>query len=265
MSDSDDGDRLDSGEDRRHGERTRSLAPESVALVNAAGGAGATRLTVEVGAMLAREGDRVAAFDAALDTQGMADYVEGRVAPDVTDLLTDEDVTPAAAMVESPVPGGELHLCPARAPFGDVARAKTPEAARRLETALREAGDAFDRVLVDVPPLASNPAVAAVTAADRVAVVAPPGSRGADAVQRTRAALDDVGSSADLVVANRGDPDELSVAATVPEGPTGVGVAPVSVEGEDEFAASIAGLAEELFDCEVEIEFESGGLLERVR
>lgn len=239
--------------------------PRTGAIVGAAGGVGATRLTVEVGAILARDGERVAVFDAALDTQGMVDYVEGRVSPDATELMTDDAVTPAAAMTERSVPGGELHLCPARASFGDLARAKTPEAARRLEATLLDADEAFDRVLVDVPPLASNPAVSAVTAADRVAVVAPPGSRGVDAVQRIRGRLADVGVGADLVVANRGDPDGLDADATVPEGPSEVAAAPTSADGDGAFAAGVAALAEELFECDLGIDFESRGLLERVR
>jgi hypothetical protein len=104
-----------------------------------------------------------------------------------------------------------------------------------------------------------------VTAADRVAVVAPPGARGVDAVQRVRSRLNDVGARADLVVANRGDPDELDADVTVPEGERGVASAPTTGEGDGEFAASVADLAEELFECGLGIDFGGGGLLELVR
>ncbi|PSQ57111.1 hypothetical protein BRD18_07905 [Halobacteriales archaeon SW_7_71_33] len=57
---------------------TETEAAGVAALVGAAGGAGTTRLTVETGALLARGGERVAVFDAAFDTQGMVDHVEGR-------------------------------------------------------------------------------------------------------------------------------------------------------------------------------------------
>lgn len=242
------------------GDRSPSGAA-TAALVGSAGGVGTTRLTVETGAVLARAGHRVAAFDAALATQGMVDYVDGRVDPDVTDLMTDESTTPAGAMTELGVADGEFHLCPARAPFGDLARAKTPEAGQRLATAIREATDAFEFVLVDVPPVATNPAVSAVTAVDRVGVVAPPTDRGSDAVQRIRGRLDDVGSGADLVVGNRGDPDGLGTDGVVPEGPTGVDAAPTD---DDEFAAAVASLAERLFEVDLDLGVEPDGLLERI-
>jgi len=255
-------DRPGEGTDARTERETGDTKPVSAALVGATGGAGATRLTVEVGACLSREGHRVAAFDAAFATQGMADHVEGPIDPDVTDLLSG-DLTPASAMGEYPVPGvdGELYLCPARAPFGDLARAKTGDAARRLERVLYDARDAFDHVLVDVPPVASNPAVAAVTAADRVAIVAPPTARGTDAVQRMTDRLVDVGTRGDLVVANRGRHESLSPDVVVPEGPE-------SVAGRDgdrdrEFDAGIARLAGLLFDVEFDVD-RSGGVLDRL-
>jgi MinD superfamily P-loop ATPase len=120
-------------------------------------------------------------------------------------------------------------------------------------------------VLVDVPPLASNPAVSAVRAADRVAVVAPPASRGTDAVQRIRGRLKDVGTRADVVVANRGDPDGLDADAAVPEGPSEVAAAPTTADGDGAFAAGVGDVAETLFECDLGVDFESGGLLERVR
>jgi MinD-like ATPase involved in chromosome partitioning or flagellar assembly len=252
----DETDRTSEGDDR----------PTTAALVGAAGGAGATRLTVEVAAVLGAEGHRVAAFDAAFATQGMSDYVEGRIDPDVTDLVTEEGVTPAAAMVELDGVGpGAVHLCPARATFGGLARASAPEAARRFEAAVAEARDAFEVVLVDVPPVASNPAVSAVTAADRVGVVAPPGERGADAVQRTRDRLAGVGAPADLVVANRGDPDPLSPDVVVPEGPTGVRAAPAAPDGEGEFAAGVADLAGALVGREPSPSTDPGGILDGLR
>src|SRR6056297_1021762 len=109
--------------------------------------------------------------------------------PDVTKLLTTDADREDALVDHSADMSGRLALCPAYAPFERLARAKTPDAAERFGNLLREAADAFDYVLVDVPPVATNPAVAAVTAASRVALVTPPSARGVDAVQRTRGRL----------------------------------------------------------------------------
>ena len=62
----------------------------TLALVGATGGAGTTRTAVELAAMGARDGDDVAVVDAAFTTQGLSEYVAGRIDPDLTALLTDD-------------------------------------------------------------------------------------------------------------------------------------------------------------------------------
>lgn len=242
------------------------------ALVGATGGAGTTRLSLEAGALLARTGERVAVFDAALDTQGLADHVPGRVGADVVELVTG-DADPADALVEldaDGVTGGEgtVHVAPVRAPFDGVARAKTETAARRLETTLREAADRFDRVLVDTPPVGSNPAVAAVTAADRVGVVTPATGRGLDAVQRVRGRIEDVGGDVDAVVGNRappGVPVETGFDAVVPESEvTAPGAVPVAGGGDGAFSAGVADAVAATVGVELAVEFETGGYLDRL-
>lgn len=228
----------------------------TAALVGAAGGAGTTRLSVEVGAALARDGRRVVVFDAALGTQGLADYVEGSVGTDLTDRLVDPDVGTRAATVEYLTAGpGELRVCPARAAFERIARAKTTEAARRFESAIREAGVAYDHVVVDTPPVATNPAVAAVTSVERVGVVAPSSPRGADAVQRVRGRLADVGTEADLVVANRAGGDhpvdaDLAVPESEETDPVDAPVCDLGSGGS--FEDAVVELACELFETDVE-------------
>nr|WP_227776770.1 hypothetical protein [Haladaptatus pallidirubidus] len=61
----------------------------TAALVGATGGAGTTRLCIELGAMLAHAGRDVAILDAAFATQGLARHVPGRIGNDLTALLTD--------------------------------------------------------------------------------------------------------------------------------------------------------------------------------
>lgn len=153
----------------------------TTALVGATGGSGATRLCVEYAVLLAREGRDVCVLDAAYGTQGLAQYVTGRIDPDVTALCTEERPLEdglADPFFDTP---GRVAVCPAFAPFERVARVKTREAAREFERLAREAAEQFDHVLVDVPPIAANQSVAAVTTADRRVLVTPDTRRGADA------------------------------------------------------------------------------------
>ncbi|USZ67003.1 ParA family protein [Halorussus salilacus] len=244
------------------------MAHSTATLVGATGGAGTTRLAVELGATLARDGRDVAVLDAAFATEGLARHVSGRIDPDVTELLT-EDRPVSAGLRDHDAAAdlaGRLAVCPARAPFERVARAKTADAARRFETLLADAAEAFDHVLVDAPPVAANQSVAAVNAADRVAVVAPASERGVDAVQRALGRVADVGASADLVLANRAEPDHpvRSADAAVPESDaTGVRAVPASApDPEAEFAPAVARAAEALFDAELDLEFEESGLFD---
>ncbi len=235
----------------------------TAAIVGATGGAGTTRLTVETAALLAAEGDAVAVLDAAFATQGLVDYVGGRIDPDAAALVTDAADAPLAAGLvdlEAAAPG-RVACAPARASFEQIARAKTPAAAERFAARVAEADETFDATLVDVPPVAANQAVAAVDAADRVAVVAPGTTRGADAVARTRGRLQDVGTAADLVVANRGEFADADV--TVPTGEEAVAAAPTAPAG-DAFGAGVADLAAALCDTERSVE-ETRGLLAAAR
>ncbi|MFC4548687.1 MULTISPECIES: AAA family ATPase [Halorussus] len=249
------------------------MTVSTAALVGATGGAGTTRLAVEVGATLARDGREVAILDAAFATEGLARHIAGRIDADVTKLLTAEEESSLAeglydhdASADLP---GRLALCPARASFERMARAKTAGAAERFGDLLAEAVEAFDHVLVDVPPVASNQAVAAVTEAERVAVVAPATDRGVDAVGRLRGRLADVGTEADAVVANRVVPEASeqplrSADAAVPESEvTGVDGVPSSVlHPETAFAPAVANAAEVVCRTTVELEFEEPGLFE---
>ncbi|WP_435067890.1 ParA family protein [Haloplanus sp. C73] len=218
---------------------------ETAALVGATGGAGTTRLTVELGALLANDGREVLLLDAAFATQGLSDYLSGRLAPDMTALLTDEDESPlSAGVVDFPLDTeGRLACCPAAAPFERLARAKSPAAAEQLEARIAQAATAFDTVLVDTPPVAANQSVAAVNAADRTVVVAPATTRGRDAIQRMSDRLTDLGVDVDGVVTTRGS---LSVAdASVPETTADVTAAPTCLSDRSmaTAVADVAGVA----------------------
>jgi len=242
------------------------MQPRTAALVSVAGGAGATRLCVETAALLARDGASVGVLDAAFATQGLSQYVSGRIDPDATALLTD-DADPAAVRCDlAPAADGELATYPAFAPFERLAAAKAPEAAERVQSVLADLGASHDYVLVDTPPVAANQAVAAVTSAGRVAAVLPPGDRGVDSLQRVRGRLADVGAGCDLVVANRQSEAPPDADLTVPEhDETGIPEKPTALDGTGPFAESVAALAESLFARDVGIDFEDTSVLDAAR
>jgi septum site-determining protein MinD len=242
----------------------------TLALVGATGGAGTTRLTVEFGATLARDGRDVALFDAAFGTQGLAAHVPGRLDPDLTALVTDASDEPLdAGLVDHPAAvDGRLTVCPARAPFERLARAQTTAAAERFEERLATARERFDHVLVDTPPVAANQAVAAATAADRVGLVVPATTHGADHLPRQRDRLHDIGTPATVVVANRAgeDPAVDGADATVPESEaTAVPALPACLDPDTEFAPAVAAAVETAFQTSLDLSFPEGGVLDRYR
>lgn len=240
----------------------------TVALVGVCGGAGATRLTAEIGATLARAGRDVGIIDLAIATQGFSDYVPGEINPDVTAVLADGEPF-EAAMVELPwETEGKIAVCPARAPFERLARAGTAGAARTLEDVLTQASESFDVVLLDTPPVTTNAAVAGVTQADRIGLVVPPSERGVNALQRVRGRLTDVGATADTVVlANRADAEHPvgSADATIPESnQTTIEGKPAVLDPDTAFAPAIAEAASSLLDEPLELSFPETGLLNRL-
>jgi cellulose biosynthesis protein BcsQ len=262
----------------------------TLALVGATGGAGTTRTAVELAAMGARDGDDVAVVDAAFTTQGLSEYVAGRIDPDLTALLTD-DPDAALSAATYPVVGtgegserrvdddgdgpdlpGRVDAVPARAPFERVARAKTAEAARKLERRIDEAATTYDAVVVDAAPVGSNEAVAAATAVDRAVAVRPATAHGRDAAQRLRGRVADVGGNLDATLAverpgtdgsdGASDDGEAGV-VRVPPTETAVATAPTAAEESDAYARAIAVAYETAFDASLGVEFPEKGLIGR--
>ena len=237
----------------------------TVAFVGVTGGAGTTRTSVEVGATLAREGRSVAILDAAFGTQGLATYVDGRIDPDLTGVLTDEAAFGDALVSAWPDLDGRAVIAPAHAPFERVARAKTPEAARQFETCIDHAAGQFDHVVVDVPPVADNQSVAAVGGVDHRVLVAPDARHGADLLPRMRGRLVDVGAESDSLAVTRVDgerPTHLPEADyAVPAGEPDA-VTPTCTTADTEFAAAVAAMTGDLFGLEIEVELPSQGLFD---
>ena len=242
----------------------------TAALVGVAGGAGTTRTAVELAGVLARAGRSVLVVDLDFATQGLSQSVRGRIEPDATALLADPDLTVADAAIAWDVPTeGRLDVIPAFAPFVDVADAKTQTAAERVGDRLREATGTYDHVLVDVPPVVSNQAIAGVDAADRVAAVLPPTDRGVDSLQRTRGRLEDVGADLDLAIATRtthsaAPPDVDAVVPDLPAKPAPD--RPTTLTAEGSVVDGVADTAGALFDVDVAVGSKSGGsVLDGVR
>jgi MinD-like ATPase involved in chromosome partitioning or flagellar assembly len=245
------------------------MTTRTLALVGAAGGVGTTRLTMECAATLARAGRDVVVVDAAFATQGVTAYLDRQVGSDATALATGV-ATLAESLYEYPAElPGRLAVCPARAPFERLARAKTPAAAERLGDQVAAASLGHDAVLVDVPPVAANQAVEAIEAVETVAVVTADTGRGVRALAHQRERLADIGRPADAVIANRasGDAVELDADAVVPESDVRAPQAcPVCADpdGERAFASAVAESVERLLDVSLDLPFEDGSLLTRV-
>ncbi len=236
----------------------------TLALVGVAGGAGTTRTTVEMAATLARADRSVAVLDAAFGTQGLATYVDDRIPDDMTAVATgDTDLGDALYDADYDVPG-RVAFCPAHAPFERLARAKTPEAARAVEAAVADAAARFDYVLLDVPPVAANQAVAVLTTVDQRALVAPATQRGVDLLPRQRGRLRDLDAPADAVIATRTEAaDAVTVDDADHELPVGSPVGPTSLDAGSPLAIPVAAATEALLDIDLELEFEDPGLLDR--
>jgi MinD-like ATPase involved in chromosome partitioning or flagellar assembly len=242
------------------------VSHQTLALVGAVGGAGTTRTAVECGGLLATAGYDVAVLDAAFATQGLADYVSGRLPTDLTAVVT-EDVPLEDALVPIATDlAGDLVAAPARAPFERVARAKTAGAADRFERAVAAAGFSSDVVIVDTPPVAANQAVAAVSACERVALVAPATRRGADGVARMSGVLEDVGAPAAAVVTTQaGDEDVLpeAVARLPAVDVRDAADCPSCVRDGSPLARPVAALVAATLDVEIEVETPESGGIER--
>ena len=266
----------------------------TLAVIGATGGAGTTRTAVELAAMGARDGRDVAVVDAAFTTQGLSEYVSGRIDPDLTALLTD-DPDAALSAAASPIAGtrtggrreadegtgaggdgdavlpGRVDAVPARAPFERVARAKTAEAGRKLERRIDEAATTYDAVVVDAAPVGSNEAVAAATSVDRAVAVRPATAHGRDATQRLRGRIADVGGGLDATLAverSGADDDEEerggdAAVVRVPETDSAAAAAPTAAAGNHAYAQAIATAYETAFDTSLDVEFPESGLIDR--
>jgi cellulose biosynthesis protein BcsQ len=241
------------------------MTRSTLALVGVAGGAGTTRTAVEMAVTLARADRSVAVLDAAFGTQGLATYVEGRLTDDVTAVaLGDCPLADALYDADYDV-SGRVAFCPAHAPFERLARAKTPESARSLETAIADAADRFDHVLLDVPPVAANQSVGALTTADRRALVVPATQRGRDLLPRQQGRLRDLDAPADATVATRTDSDDAVAIEDADYGiPAADPAGPTALDPQSPLSPAVADAVEGLLDVDLDLEFEDDGLFDRL-
>ncbi len=240
------------------------MAVESVAVVGIVGGVGTTRTVLELGGVLARGGRSALVLDLDFATQGLERFLEDRIEADATALLADPDVELADAVHDRDVDGdGRLGLVPSFAPFAELAEAKTASAGASVADRLAEAGETFDHVLLDVPPVASNQAVGAVTAAESVAGLIPPTERGVDSLQRERGRLADVGTAFDHVLAVDASADDAPPDAdhAIPTLPEDASYRPYTLESAGGFTERMAQVADEVFEVDVATSIDATGSL----
>lgn len=240
------------------------MSVESVAVVGIVGGVGTTRTVLELAGVLARGGRSALVLDLDFATQGLERFLDERIDPDATALLADPDVELADAVHDWDVDGeGRLGVVPAFAPFAELASAKSAAAGARVADRLEEAGQTFDHVLLDVPPVASNQAVGAVTAAERVAGLIPPTERGVDSLQRERGRLADVGSSFDHVLAVDASPETAPPDAdhAIPTLPEDASYRPYTLESSGGFTERVAEIATDVFAVDVAASIDAAGSL----
>lgn len=218
---------------------------DTVAVVGAVGGAGTTRTCLEFGAMLARDGRSAVILDAAYATQGLSDHVPGTITRDMTELVLD-DTPLSSGLTEFDTPEGRLACCPARAPFCRLARAKTPEAAKRFGELIEQATETFDHVLVDTPPVASNQAIAVVTGVDKILVLTPADRPGTDGRVRIRDRLTDLGCAEPTTIQTNAD--DHGEGQLPPPDTTDPTRTPTATHATGPFAVAVADAVETVFD-----------------
>ncbi|MDR9445231.1 MAG: cellulose synthase operon protein YhjQ/BcsQ [Haloquadratum sp.] len=159
-----------------------------VACVGATGGVGTTRTAVELARLAQLHDQQPLVVDTAVATQGLArllietpplDLCGALAAPDTLDL--------EAIAVELPT---GLTIVPIDAPLCAVAPALSAEAATALDRAIARAAAARPLVIVDVPPVATNLAVAGIARADVILLMHRAGDR--EAVRRGRELIADL-------------------------------------------------------------------------
>lgn len=226
----------------------------SVGFVGTVGGSGTTRSVLEIGGLLARTGAAVLVIDLDFATQGLSRYVEGSVPVDSTALVADPDHDLESAIHDKAVDGaGRLGVIPSVSPFVTIADAKTETAGARVSERLAEATERADWVLLDVPPVVSNQAIGAVTAADLTVAVISPNERGIDALQRERGRLADVGTAFDGVLAVGSGAVPPDADAHIPALPDAVPeYRPATLEGTGSFTEAVAQATDTLLPEAVE-------------
>ena len=160
-----------------------------VACVGATGGVGTTRTAVEL-ARLAQTHDRNPLLvDTAVATQGLARLLVETPRVDLCGALAaPEGLELDAIAVE--LPSG-LTVVPIDAPLCAVVPALRAEAATALDGAIAQAATVHPLVIIDVPPVATNLAVAGITRADVILLLHRAGDH--EAVRRGRELIADLG------------------------------------------------------------------------
>ena len=140
-----------------------------VACVGATGGVGTTRTAVELARLATAHDRRPLLVDTAVATQGLARLLPTTPGVDLCGALSDTDVVDLDAIaVELP---SALQIVAIDAPLCSVTTALTPQAAATLTDAIAHAAATHPLVIIDVPPVATNLAIAGLISADEILLV----------------------------------------------------------------------------------------------
>ena len=140
-----------------------------IALANQKGGVGKTTTSINLGAALAQDGQRVLLVD--IDAQGNATSGSGidksELALDSYDVIVD-----GAALRDVIVPTDNYDLLPATIQLSgaEIELATQKQREYRLQKALMTVSDDYDFILIDNPPALGLLTVNAFTAADAILI-----------------------------------------------------------------------------------------------
>ncbi len=140
-----------------------------VACVGATGGVGTTRTAVELARLATTHDRRPLLVDTAVATQGLARLLPTTPRVDLCDALSDTDAVDLDAIaVDLP---SELRIVAIDAPLCSMTTALTAEAAAALTDAIAHAAGTHPLIIIDVPPVATNLAIAGLISADEILLI----------------------------------------------------------------------------------------------
>ncbi|QZA89392.1 AAA family ATPase [Salinarchaeum sp. IM2453] len=221
---------------------------ETAAFTGVVGGVGTTRVAIETAGVLAAQGHAAAVLDVNFSTQGLAGYVDAPLEADMMDALIDPSCTKEGiCTIEKPV-DGKLGVIPAFGPLSKIAEASKTEHAQQLDAVIEQMPPEYDFIIIDTPPVATNPSLAGITAADDIVAITQDTQRGIDGLRRMHERLSDIDVDVDKQIITFTDNSSFidNPTAAIPElPPTDPNSVPVTIHGTH--SSEFSSVAEAVF------------------